>query len=268
VDADGQKDLLVSVEWGAPKIYKNNNGDLISLKTPDFLNGLWQSIASYDIDADGDRDILLGNWGLNTKFNQSTKEPLHMYYGDFDMNGKNETVLAYDIDGKYYPIHSKDEMASQMNVINKKYVLYKDYAMKTVEEIFTKNVLENSEKSEVHTLASGYLKNNNGVFSEFIQFSNDFQLAPINNFNTINVAAQEQVLISGNSEEVNTYHGAFLSLSGLLMKSAQNYNKVSDYGIDPFTDQIRKTATVKMKDRNILFVLSNNDSLKSYEYKR
>ena len=50
-----------------------------------------------DIDADGDEDILLGNWGMNTKFNLNFDGPLLMYHDDFDKNGKTETLLAYNI---------------------------------------------------------------------------------------------------------------------------------------------------------------------------
>ena len=54
------------------------------------LNGLWQSIHVTDYDGDGDTDLLLGNWGLNSKFKASDKHPLRMYYADFDANKQTE----------------------------------------------------------------------------------------------------------------------------------------------------------------------------------
>lgn len=268
IDGDGTKDLLVSTEWDEPKVYLNKKGKLTLQKLPENINGLWQSIVSYDIDNDGDNDILLGNWGLNTKLNPNPKAPLHMYHSDFDGNGKYETVLAYNINGKYYPINSKDELASQMNVINKRFVKHKDFSLKSVEEIFTSNGINNSALYKVHTLASGYLQNDNGRFDKFIEFPKDFQLAPINSFSKVEINDETQLLVSGNSLRVSTYHGAYRSLKGLLVKTVTDYKPASNTGIQPFNNQIKETAVVKMKNNDLLFILSNNDSLKTYTSKK
>ena len=120
---------------------------------------------------------------------------------------------------------------------------------------------------EVSTLASGYLVNNNGSFNNFIEFPNELQLAPINNFNSITINKEQGVLISGNSLKVNTYHGGYTALKGSFLKSIKAIQPVSNFGINPFNDQIKKTTSIKMKNKNILFVISNNDSIKTYTYK-
>jgi enediyne biosynthesis protein E4 len=266
INNDGVKDLLISTEWGAPKVYLNKEGQLSLEKIPEHLNGLWQSIISFDIDKDGDKDVLLGNWGLNTKYNLSPTEPLHMYHNDFDSNGKYETVVAYNINGLYYPINSKSELGGQMNSINKKFIRHKDFALKSIEEVFSKKSIHKATKYSVDLLASGYLKNNNGVFDVFVPFTKDLQLAPINSFHLLELEKEPQLLISGNSLKVNTYHGAYTSLKGILLKSINEYNLVSKYGIEPFNEQIKKTAIIEMKDRNILLVLANDAQLKTYEF--
>ena len=78
VNDDDQKDLLVATEWGNPQVFINKNGKLSLLEIPKNLEGLWQSITAFDIDKDGDKDILLGNWGLNTKFNATVENPLRL----------------------------------------------------------------------------------------------------------------------------------------------------------------------------------------------
>ena len=267
INGDGTKDLLVATEWDAPKIYINTNGNLQLKTLPNDLNGLWQSISAYDIDADGDEDILLGNWGTNTKFNINFDGPLMMYHYDFDQNEKWETILAYNKGGKYYPLNSKDEMASQMNIINKIYLDHKSYAGKTVDEIFSPKFLDKATKYKVHTLASGYLKNDNGNFTEFVTLPNAFQVAPINTFSKIERNGNPQLLVGGNSYKVNTYHGSYTSLKGLLVEDESNYNPVSKFGMKPFNYQVKQIETLKMKDRTLIIVLSNNSELKTYSYK-
>lgn len=266
VNGDNTKDLIVSTEWDAPKVCINKNGNLELMDLPNNLNGLWQSISTFDIDNDGDNDILLGNWGLNTKFNLNFDGPLVMYHYDFDGNGKTESILAYNKNGKYYPVYSKDELAGQMNVINKLFIDHKSYAGKTIEEVITKGSIDLANKYEVHTLASGYLRNDNGSFNEFIEFSDDFQLAPINSFSEITLNNENQLIIGGNSYKVNSYHGAFTALKGLLVKDESNYQPVSNLGMDPFNQQIKQIETLKMKNKNLIIVLSNNDELKVYSY--
>lgn len=266
VNGDNVKDLIVSTEWDEPKIYINKKGVLEVMDLPENLNGLWQTVSTFDIDNDGDQDILLGNWGLNTKFNLNFDGPLVMYYSDFDENGKNETLIAYNKNGKYYPLNSKDELAGQMNVISKIYVDHKSFAGKTIEEAITKGSIAKAQKFEVHTLASGYLRNDNGSFNEFVQFEDAFQLAPITTFSELDVNDESQLMVGGNSYKVNTYHGSYSALKGLLVKDTSNYQPVSNLGVDPFNRQIKQIETLKMKDKNLVIILSNNDELKLYSF--
>ena len=268
INNDGQKDLLVSSEWGAPKVFINSNGKLSLVEIAENLEGLWQSITAYDIDKDGDKDILLGNWGLNTKFNPTLKNPLTMYYGDFDQNNRKETVITYSKNGKKYPVNSKDELAAQMNIVSKQFVEHKDYALKTVEEILSVEGIKKALKFTVNTLASGYLENNDGDFKTFKQFPKELQYAPIGSFDFIDVNKEKRVIISGNSLSVNTYHGGYTSLKGVLLKSITEYDFVSNFGILPFNTKIKGIRSVEMKNEKLLLVVSNNDSIQTYFYKK
>ena len=268
INGDKQKDLLIAREWDTPKIYLNDQGTLTPIEVPGNLNGLWESITAYDIDQDGDQDILLGNWGLNTKFNPTNEQPLTMYYGDFDSDGNTETVLAYNKNGKEYPVNSKEELASQMNVIRKRFVEHKDFALKTVAEVLTSEALQTAKKYTVNTLASGYLENNNGEFSIFKPFPKEFQLAPIHSFDSMTINGEKALIISGNSLSMNTYHGGYTSLKGLLLKSLSDYDWVSSFGLGPFNKQIKAVKSIKMKNgASALLVIPNDGPMQSYLFK-
>ena len=268
INNDGQKDLLVATEWDAPKIFLNSNGKLTEQKTPENLNGLWQTIKSFDVDNDGDKDILLGNWGENNRLTKYIDNPIVMYYGDFDKNVKKETLLAYKIGDYYYPLNTKDELVSQMNFISKKYVNHSDFAMRSIEEIFTRDILDASIKFEIQTLSSGYLENNNGEFTEFKPFDKPLQLAPITSFEPITLNNENMLFVSGNSLKVNTYHGGYKALKGYFIDSKGNIIPASKFGINPISSQVKDAKVIKMKDRNLLLIVSNNDSLQTYSFKR
>jgi hypothetical protein len=181
-DSDGLKDLIVVGEWMMPTFLKNINGDFKDVTksvTDEKLNGLWQSIAPFDIDGDGDLDYLLGNWGLNSKFKASRDYPLRMYYGDFDDNSQTETIVAVEKNKKYYTLASLDQLAGQLiSITKKKFPTYKSFSGKSIYEIYDEKILKQGTLFQVHELASGYLKNENGTFT-FYPFSNELQVAPL-----------------------------------------------------------------------------------------
>jgi hypothetical protein len=155
-----------------------------------------------------------------------------------------------------------------MNFISKKFPTHQQFSLKTMEDIFTPQLLSSAQTYEINTLASGYLKNENGKFYEFIEFPQEFQTAPIKSFQVINIEGEEQLLVSGNSYEVNTYHGGYSSLKGLLVKSIDDFKKVSDTGITPLDQQIKESISIGMKNKNLLLIIPNNDSIATYTYKK
>jgi len=267
INGDGLEDLLVATEWNAPKIFLNLKGKLTEIDIAKNMNGLWQAITSFDIDEDGDQDIILGNWGLNTKFSLNSG-PFKMFYNDFDRNGKKEVLVAYNIDGDYYPLNSKDELVSQMNTINKRFLSYKDFALKTVEQIFGNDIIEGSKTYQVETMASGYLENEEGSFQKFVPLPSEFQLAPINSFTAIEIENDDYLLVGGNSFKVGTYHGGYSSLKGMLIKNVREFTSVANYGIKPFDNQIKATTVVPMKNKNILFIVGNNSPVETYLFEK
>jgi len=203
--------------------FANANGKFSNVTEtifPEKCNGLWQSIQPFDIDGDGDVDYLVGNWGLNSKFKATQEFPMKMYYDDFDKNESFETIVAIEKEGKYYTTMGLDELAEQFSgLVKKKFNAYKDFAGKTVEEIFDPALLDKAKLYEVHNLKSGYLKNNNGKFT-FVPFSNALQVAPITCFVKSNFDAdtKEEVFAAGNYFGVTPYHSRFDGFSGALIK--------------------------------------------------
>ena len=266
IDKDNYPELIIASEWDRPRIYKNNEGLLSEITLPGNLSGLWQSIDIYDIDHDGDKDILLGNWGLNTRFNFA-QSSLRMYHSDFNSDGNKETIIAYQRGDEYYPLHSKSEIESQLNYVKKIFPKHKDYSLKTVNQISSKEAIENSKIYELNQMASGYFENVNDNFESFKMFPSEFQMAPITCFASININNISNLLVGGNSFRVNSYHGGYSSLKGIILEDINNYAPVSDYGIAPFNEQIQTIESIHMKDHEKLFIIPNNGELQSYTYR-
>ena len=268
-DKDGWIDLIVVGEWMSPTFFKNNQGKLENVTEkllPKNLKGLWQSILPFDINEDGEMDYLLGNWGLNSKFQASEEHPLKMYYSDFDGNGSTETILAYAKDGEYYTVLGLDELVGQLSFLRKKFPAYREFAGKQLEQVLDSKQLENAELLEVNTLASGYLLNNNGKFT-FKKFEAALQVAPVTSFlkADFNNDNSDEVLAAGNYFGTTPYHGRFDGLAGNIITKKGEILEGNEIGLNFTQKSVRNLNLIKMNDSRYLMVTFNNEKPAFYK---
>lgn len=264
---DGKVDLIVVGEWMEPVFLKNNGTSFE--KDPVLENemgGLWQSISSFDIDQDGDQDYMLGNWGLNSKFKASHSDPMKMYYSDFDSNGKSEAIVVIAKDGKYYTLDGLDVLASQIASLRKKYTSYQAFAGQGIEEIFSSEQLKKAVTYHVHTLASGYLKNDNGKFS-FISFPDDIQLSPVMAQLKYDFDAdgKEEVLLGGNYFGVQPLQGRYGSFVGALIKNEKEILNGRTIGLRLFNQSVRHLNIITVGEDQYLLVTINDGKAQVYK---
>jgi len=266
-DNDGFKDLIVIGEWMQPKFFKNKSGSLSEVHLlSEKINGLWQSIIPFDIDADGDMDYLLGNWGMNSKFIASKKYPMKMYYADFDTNNQTETIICTEKEGKYYPLLGLNELSSQLVSLRKKFTNYKDFAGKKIEDIFERKILNKATIFEVNELQSGYLRNENGRFS-FIPFQPELQVSPITTFlkYDLNGDGKQEVLAAGNYFGVKPFHGRFDSFSGALIMNENDVILGHQIGLDLTQKSVRHLDIISLDNEPYLLITMNNDKAQVYK---
>jgi hypothetical protein len=176
---DKKPDLILAGDWMKIRTFKNSGAKFEEVKSPDLDNteGMWATIYPVDIDGDGDLDFVLGNCGRNSQYQASVQKPLQLYYADFDANGVVDPVFTYFIGDKSYPMFSRDEMLDQMVFLKRKYTSYASYADATINDIFSKDVVDKSPVLQCKEMSSIILENKgNFKFSrhelpEEVQFS-------------------------------------------------------------------------------------------------
>jgi len=177
-DRDGWLDLLVAHEWGPVKFYRNEKGTLVDQTKEAGLaerTGWWNSLAGGDLDNDGDIDYVVGNVGLNTKY----EAPALLYYGDVDGSGKKR-ILEAEFEGeKCYPIRGLSCSSSAMPFLRKKTPLFHDFASATLSELYA-GTIQKAQKFEANTLESGVLLNDGKGKFDFQALPSMAQLSPVN----------------------------------------------------------------------------------------
>ncbi|WP_422613564.1 VCBS repeat-containing protein [Aestuariivivens sediminicola] len=266
-DNDGATDLIVVGEWMSPKFFKSSNGEFVEIdRLPRPLNGLWRTIIDFDIDQDGDTDYLLGNWGANSKFQASIEDPMKMYYGDFDRNGSTETIVCTEKNGNYFPLLGMDDLSGQMVSLKKKFVNYKDFAGKPIDEVIDKKALRTAELLEVHELRSGYLRNDKNTF-QFVPFENELQISPLTCFLKYDFDGdgQDEVLTAGNYFGVTPFHGRFDSFPGAVIRSDTEFVLGNRLGLNLSNASARQLNIIKCNEKAYLLVTLNDDRAQVYQ---
>jgi len=108
---------------------------------------------------DGDMDLVVGNHGLNSRFEASKEKPIQIYIKDFDLNGTPDPVICQFNGDKAYPLALRHDLVMQLPGLKKKYPKYADYKDQTVEDIFTEERLKGAVIKTAYNLNSSLLIN-------------------------------------------------------------------------------------------------------------
>ncbi len=276
IDNDGWLDLIVIGEWMQPVLFKNVEGKLkkINLTTNDsVLSGWWSSLLCADLNGDGFEDILLGNYGLNSKLTASIQYPLKMFSKDISGIGTEDQILAIEKNGKYFPFLNKEDIERRLPFIKKQFLKYGEMAGKTVEEIFGEK-LSGARIFTAATLASMVLMNDGSGHFIAKTLPSEFQWAPIFSFQVgdFNNDGKKDIIAGGNFFGTEPFEGRYdaIAISTGLGDGKGSFHVVLPLPLsfESLSGEVRSIQPIKLKkNRKGLLVAINNQELKLFEFR-
>ena len=221
VNQDKVNDLIIVGEWMPIRIFVNQKGKLKDRST-EFIkfgsSGWWNTIYADDMDADGDNDLVIGNLGLNAQFKASEKEPMSIYYKDFDENGSVDPIFCYYIGGVSYPAASRDDLMDQLPSLKNKFLEYHKYANATINDLFTADQLKDAKMLKAELLETVYLENTGKGF-KLKQLPVEAQYAPVYAIasSDLDKDGKKDIILAGNNSWTRIKFGHFTSSNGTLL---------------------------------------------------
>jgi hypothetical protein len=162
IDRDGWLDLIVTHEYGPVRVFANSLGKLRDVTEEIGFTkrtGIWNGIAGRDLDGDGDIDYVVTNFGINTTYEASMKKPELLYYGDLEGTGEFHVVEAKFGEENQLPRRGLSCSSNAMPSLKKKLGTYQNFAISSLEDIYTPKRLETSARLELRELQSCVLIN-------------------------------------------------------------------------------------------------------------
>jgi hypothetical protein len=269
IDGDGLKEILLTHQWGGIDVLYPAAKKWKKASVTD-LPGWWNFTLPVDIDLDGDMDFVAGNLGLNTRLKATEKEPITMYYNDFDDNGKFEQIITFYLQNKEIPFANKDEIQRQIPKIKKSFLYAEDFAKANLYDIFTKEKLKAAKVVKAYHFANTlFINNGKGQFTAK-ELPWEAQITAYKAAVSLDANGDKwpDILMMGNFYDNNVQMGRYDADYGtiLINNGKQEFKATPMNGLS-IKGQVRKIAPIQVK-KQLSYVLGmNSDSLRLIQFK-
>jgi len=276
---DGLVDLVVVGEWMPVTFFKNTGRGFEKVNQASGIEqhvGWWNSLVAGDFNNDGKMDYVAGNLGQNSNYKASFSEPMTIMAKDVDNNGSYDAMIfcymkAEDGSNKPFPMHTRDDLISQLISVRKKFPSYKAFGRATIDDLWNKQDRENALVLKATDMNTSFIENKgNGKFT-ISPMPVAAQMAPV-----YGMVAQDvdhdgnlDLIMVGNDFGMEPFTGRHDAFMGLYLKGNGKggfaSSSIARSGIFVNGDAKGLAIVHSAKGTDLLVATQNQDSLKVYQ---
>ena len=266
-DQDKDADLLITGEFMGLHFFENSRGKFSPMAHPlTAEKGWWNTIHLVDLDQDGQKDLVVGNHGTNSRFKANKENPIKLYFNDFDGNGRGEGVLtSTQRDGKEYPFALRHNLIDQMKSLKKKFPNFESFKSADITQIFDPLALKEALVLEANQLNTRAFRNTGNFTFEPIELPKQVQFSPVYaiNHGDFDGDGDIDLLMGGNLYKTKPEVGSYDASYGIYLEQTPMGLKFHSDG---------KGFNVKGEIRSIeinentIWVGRNNDTISAFRF--
>jgi hypothetical protein len=195
---------------------------------------------------------------------------MHLYAKDMDKNGSDELIPAYyikDKSGNYtlYPAPDRNQLAEQVPVVKKKYLLHKEYSTVTMNQLVSDFGKDGWTVLTCETSATVWIENlGQGKFKAHA-LPVQAQVAPVNSIiaDDIDGDGHIDLVIAGNEYQASVTTGRYDASYGLLLKGNGKGDFIPVKGTESgivIDGDVKDMKAISVKNKGKLLLIAPNDS--------
>ena len=256
---DGKEELVLAGEWMPVRVYRQQQDGKFKESEPLAENGWYYGLVPFQ-SSSGDRGLLLGNLGLNSKLRADESRPVKLYHGDFDSNGQDDPLIFHYMEGLLVPFATRDDLIRQIPGLKRKHDSYVQYAgLTSPQGLLDREQLKRASISEAKELRSLYVPLGTGPR---MALPMEAQFSPLRDFVAFESGGESYVLGLGNFSGFRADFGRKMAQPLVLMKwTGEGFVHVP-LGLDAHTywGEYRYVHKITIQGQKHLIAVRNNDT--------
>ncbi len=269
LDGDGVAEIILVGEFMGVEIFRWRGDEYERYEISEYtsLKGWYNTVKVVDLDGDNLPEILLGNHGVNSRFQASVEQPISLYFNDFDKNSFPEGILTHRRDGKDYPYALRHNLIDQLKFLKRRFPDFESYKNASITDIFTPEEMEGTETLTATHLRTSILRNKGGLNFESISLPKEVQFSPVYAIATADFDGDGDldILMGGNQYNALPEAGIYDASYGVYLENmgdtGYRYVPARESGI-----RIKGQVRDMIVSGGIVLVAMNNDLLLSFSY--
>lgn len=264
---NGNQDLIVAGEWMPVSVFENRGDYFENITTKlglDLYPGLWQSIEAADLTGDGNPDLVVGNFGTNSRLQANKDQSLSLFINDFNQSGYTSGVITRNINGQNVPFEQLDELLQEFSQLTQKITSYVDFASRSVEDLFGTQKIEEAEVKKIQEMRSVVFFNRGNGDLDMEPLPLQAQSFPVKAIQVIEgLNSPKQIMLGGNHFAVKSSMGGRQDAGyglHLTYSEGDGFSVLSLQDSGFFTEgEIRSIHPVHTAGNELFYLIGKND---------